>query len=557
MLGYPRRWGNLKALRLLIQSLLLGGVSLSTLWGDKIFTQDMEIASLYSRHAWEAWQEGRWEEFGFLVDQGLSYNPTNPDLMGFKGILYMNTYEFSKAETWLTDAYYSNTLTEYLSKKDILARLFEIHYRSGNDAYVETLYSQSSVFARDDPSILFYTAMSLRRTGHYKEAEELAIEGAYRYQDQRFLIALVGWQEDSPFLPVLSESVLQGGLRYPDLMVRQILSSTTTNPEALAWMYMGLFQDINSWYFRKVLFELPVDEFPPPDFSDSQRVWPLTSLQLYLTESPTMDTLFENTSYIALDSENDGISNVVLRKEEDSITWEVDFNQDGNVNLLYVWTQEGELRSLTVYGSYQVRRYDYYVYPYVERILFNGDKRNQREYLYLPRSYSLPLIPEPENLLLYVFKNLKENISNFAPESEFLARSYSLVESVSSPEGATPFRTYTIINGSIVRFEEDSNFDGTYDRIVLLESWLPNEGYRDITGNGLYDVREVYDQGRLIGFEYNGEDARLFEYQTLWNQQQFQFWDFSKNGFYDAFLTKREGDPWEVSYVSNESITGP
>jgi hypothetical protein len=509
---------------------------------------DIELARLYARHAWDAYGSSRWQEFSDLVEKGLEYDDLNPDLLSFRGLEARSEGHYEEARKWFSKAFYSGYQAEHVKNRDILAWLFEMNYRLGNDSELESLYYTINEITRDNQDILFYTALSLHRLGRTEDAVKLAEEGVYRYQDQRFLILLSLWSDNSSYPGILSEYIERQGLLYPDLLARAVLSPENKNPSVLASLYLAQENDLNSWYIRKTVLGLPVDDTLIPDFTDSRRIWPLKTLQSYINEHPDMGELMSELTYMSLDSSADGIVDFTILKKGDEIVWELDFNQDGTADTRMIWDNSSVLQSVTYIQDDLIRSFYYYDYPYIERVDISGGRRNFREYYYLPGSFRFSLGDKPEELHVQLLMKNEDNAPVFTEESDILNNCFSLIDSVTEDE-KKPFREYTVVDGMIRRFREDSNFDGQFDRTVLLDNWLPYEGYRDIDNDGDYDLKEKYINGRFAGFVYEGGESRLEEYQDLWSRRRYQLWDFSKNGFYDALLEQKGDGSWDEMLI--------
>lgn len=511
-------------------------------------SQDTELARLYARYAWDAYGSSRWQEFSDLVEKGLEYDGLNPDLLSFKGLEARSAGHYEEARQWFSKAFYSGYQAQHIKNRDILAWLFEMHFRLGKDSELESLYYTINEITRDSQEILFYTVMSLHRLGRTERAIKLAEEGVYRYQDQRFLILLSLWTDDKSYPGILSEYIERQGLLYPDLLARAVLSEENKNPSVLASLYLEQKNDLNSWYIRKTVLNLPVDDTDIPDFTDSRRIWPLKTLQSYVREHPDMGLLMSELSYMSLDSSGDGIVDFSILKKRNEMIWELDFNQDGIADTRMVWDESSVLQSVTYIQDDLKRSFHYYEYPYIERVDISGGRRNFREYHYLPGSFTFSMAEGDDDLHVQLLMAPAGNSPIFTYESDILKNCFSLIDSVTEDE-MKPFREYTVVDGMIRRFREDSNFDGQFDRTVLLENWLPYEGYRDIDSDGEFDLKEKYINGRFAGFEYEGGESRLEEYQDLWSRRRYQLWDFSKNGFYDALLEQKGDGSWDEMLI--------
>jgi len=505
--------------------------------------QDTAMAKLYAKYAWDARSSGNWTDFSELTDKGLEYDASNPDLLCFQGLKSLKSGLFAEAETWFSKAYYSGFQSEQVHSKDILSWLFEVNYRLGKDLSIDALFHSSGELTRDDPEILYYTSLALYRLGKVQQAIKIAADGVNRYQDQRFLILLSSWSEDQYYPGILSEYIARQGIKYPDLMARTILTPGSKNIQSLAGLYIEQFNDLNSWYFKTFLFQMPSDATSVPDFSDSTRVWPLLCLQKFIQTRSDLENLMKQVSHLSLDSTSDGIADFFMKSHGEDTVWELDNDQDGIINSQLVWDGNIQLKTLTYSDAEMTQQIHYYNYPSVDKISLSGNHRNLRDYSFLPGSYAYSLSKSSEKLYITLLLFPDKVIKDFIPESEVLSHCFSLIESVTTPRLST-FREYTVVDGMIRRFREDSNFDGNFDRVVLLKDWLPYEGYRDIDGDGKYDLKEKYSSGRFSGFVFEGDNSTLEEYHDLWNKKRYQLWDFSKEGFYNALLEQNADGSW-------------
>ncbi|MDC7242073.1 MAG: hypothetical protein PQJ50_17095, partial [Spirochaetales bacterium] len=457
-------------------------------------SQDEELARLYARHAWDAYRSSRLSDFRDLLDTGLEYDDENPDLLCLKGLDARSSGRYGEAGNWFTRAFYSGNQPEQIDTGDILGWLFEMQYRLGNDEDLESLFFTVNEISRDTSDILFYTVLSLHRLGKKDRAFTMAEEGVYRYQDQRFLILLSSWSSEEYYPGVLAEYADRQGLRYPDLLSRVVMLPESENREALASLYLTQYNDLNSWYFRKYVLGYPSGNTSIPYLSDTNRVWPLKALQHYLNDYPDMSYMMSRMQNVMLDGSGDGITDLRIYRKGSRVLWEYDRDQDGIADTVLVWSGQSLLESVTFHDNDLSRTFHYYDYPFVDRVSITGAMRNHREYNFLPGSFGFPLTKNTNDLHVQILMDPRQGDSIYIPESEILGHSFSLIDSVTGEE-PVPFREYTVVDGMIRRFREDSNFDGRFDRTVLLDNWLPYEGYRDIDNDGAVDLKEKYIDG--------------------------------------------------------------
>ena len=255
-----------------------------------------------------------------------------------------------------------------------------------------------------------------------------------------------------------------------------------------------------------------------------------------------------------IDQSGDGIEDWIIRNAGNSLIWIRDENQDGLADFRINWESGQELSSVEYFHRDYTLSCFYYDYPHVDHIEIGGEGRNVREYLYLPGSYDLPVLAASDFSWQSCFDITEGNTPFWMrlSESDYLKYCYSLKDSVTDSASGL-FREYTIINGAIKRFREDSNFDGYFDRMVLLEDWAPVEGYRDLNLDGIFDLKEIYSNGRLSGMEIQGDHSRIEEYYDLWNSKRYQLWNFDQTSFFDAILIQNADLTWvELSQDSKK-----
>jgi len=508
-------------------------------WGDDR-SPDGEMGRLYARYAWKTFREEKWNEFADLTEKGFEFDRLNADLLSFKGILADRENDYAASRQWFIQASLSGTAPEYVSGTEILRRLSELNYRMGYYPDQLSLFQSSSDSDRDHPDILYYTVLSLYQAGEADEAFRYAEEGVYRYQDQRFLILLSGWSGDSRYIGMLREFLDRQGLLYPDLLARSVLQAAYFK-DSLALMYVSFQHDLNSWYFRRYILDSPDDALMPA-MPSGERVWSADVVRAWWGHSAPPVSRLDSAGVppgILLDRSGDGVPEVEIHRTAGGFRWQVDEDQNGFCNIELFWEPAMELKSIRFCdsGGEVICYYD--ESPRISRIEVIGKDRNEREYFYLSGSFSLPSegplrwedaldLSDADRLRWYV-----------GQEAEYLKNCYSLKDSVTLPQNRL-FREYTVVDGVIRRFREDSNFDGQYDRMVLLRDWLPYEGFRDLNYNGQYELREIYREGRLSGFEVRGDRVRIEEYIDLWNRKKFQLWDFDRTSFFDAVLIKTD-----------------
>ncbi len=510
------------------------------------------MADLYARYAWSAYSEGNWDEFRDLTATGVEFDALNPDLLSFQGIIYRNDSRFYDASVSFEKSYQQEGDTNYLGKMEILAILGEIYFRLGEDRALIDLYTSVDRMYTDNPDLLFYTVQSYFREGLRERANALAEEGVYRFQDQRFLILLSSWQPNSGYPAILAEFIERQGLLFPDLLARTIIDSRSENKK-LMYLYIGAARDLNSWYFSTRYLNIRTESHLLPEV-DPRRVWPVEVIKAVWEENNPSSLLrgLDLKVPVRVDTSEDGFPNWELISTGEDYIWLNDENQDGATDFRILWNPDLSLKSIENFNRDYRILCNYNEYPSVESVNISGPGRTVRTYLFLPSTYSLPMREGTgiswEELIDLDVEDLP--LWLFAGEAYHLKACYSLKDRVQSGNDSL-FRDYTVIDGKISRFREDSNFDGHFDRTVLLEDWMPVKGYRDLDLDGTFDLEEVYQNGRLTSLKVQGDRSRIEEYYDLWNSKRYQLWDFDRTSFYDAALIQESDLSWTETKLND------
>ncbi len=517
---------------------------------SQITEQDRSVARLYAHFALEADENGRKKDFEALIAKGLEYDGNNPDLLYFKGRLLLKKKDYIQGLSCFEKARRSSESPTEIMGGDILDSMAESLYVLGQNEQLLRLYYSAAELERHGRELLFYTAQALKALNQNEEALKLAEEGLNSFQDQRFLILLAAWTGPGEWKRVLAGSIKRQGILYPDLMAREILNKSDSS--LMASLYVEQFNDINSFYFRDFILKLP--QAGEISFFSPERTWPLKVFLHWLKDRPQELLLRELYDVIKLDSGAKGLADIEIRKTPEGWLWQMDQDGDGDHDFMLQWAENGKLESLYSFSDYEQRSYRYYDYPFLDSISMEGPGRSRREYLFLPGIYPRKISNvqdkgNPGSLMLAILQNSAVLTHPLEEERQFLKLCFSLIESVQKGQLYT-FREYTVAGGQILRFREDSNFDGCFDRRVILSDWLPIAGARDLDGDGEEELKEKYINGRFAGFEYEGEASRLEEFHDLWSRQRFQLWDFSKDDFYEAFLKRSDEGSWEEYILS-------
>jgi tetratricopeptide (TPR) repeat protein len=101
-------------------------------------------------------------------------------------------------------------------------------------------------------------------------------------------------------------------------------------------------------------------------------------------------------------------------------------------------------------------------------------------------------------------------------------------------DGATVVQRSGLSGGQRVFMEEDADGDGVFDHRVWYVNGAPSRGERALTGNGLFQVKETWRNGRLAGASFDSDDDGKVDYRELYGAQPMKFWDYNADGRDDS-----------------------
>jgi hypothetical protein len=238
---------------------------------------------------------------------------------------------------------------------------------------------------------------------------------------------------------------------------------------------------------------------------------------------PLFSALRRYSGPSVLDMDEDGYYEERWQFQDGGLeNWVLDRDQDG-VAEAEVQFDAGQPRSLAAGGL----EYRYSAYPYLAEVSAR-DGRGRRLYEMQPYRERLALFagsppfgPGP----------LRLTSSRWPTEGEVGRMAYAMRET--SDAGAE--RRYTLLAGQVARLEESPDQGGRYGRVVEYSRGRPVAGRRDLDRDGIFEVRESYLEGKLVGLaEDRDGDGRPEYREQLGAEGSRRFWDYDDDGLADS-----------------------
>ena len=101
-------------------------------------------------------------------------------------------------------------------------------------------------------------------------------------------------------------------------------------------------------------------------------------------------------------------------------------------------------------------------------------------------------------------------------------------------DGATVVQRSGLSGGQRVFMEEDSDGDGAFDHRVWYVNGSPLRGERALTGNGLFQVKETWRDGKLAAASFDSDGNGKIDYREWYGAQPMKSWDYNEDGRDDS-----------------------
>jgi hypothetical protein len=119
------------------------------------------------------------------------------------------------------------------------------------------------------------------------------------------------------------------------------------------------------------------------------------------------------------------------------------------------------------------------------------------------------------------------------PTAESLRRGSYQIEQY-APDGVTPVRRTDLSAGQSVFMEESSAGDGVFDHRVWYTRGQPQKGARSLSRDGVFQVTEVWKNGRLASEAVDTDGNGTPDYRETYGASPAKSWDFNEDGRDDS-----------------------
>jgi hypothetical protein len=120
--------------------------------------------------------------------------------------------------------------------------------------------------------------------------------------------------------------------------------------------------------------------------------------------------------------------------------------------------------------------------------------------------------------------------SNFnVPSADVLWRGTYQLEEFSA-DGSTPIRKVQIASGRRVFMEESLSGDGVFDHLVWYKGGLPVRGVRSLLGDGDFQVRETWRNGRLSAESIDATGDGVLDFGQTFGMIPTKVWTYHQFG---------------------------
>jgi tetratricopeptide (TPR) repeat protein len=229
------------------------------------------------------------------------------------------------------------------------------------------------------------------------------------------------------------------------------------------------------------------------------------------------------------DRDRDGYSEQLYEYQRGTlIRWSEDGDQDG-IEEVTVLLQEGIPAIVTAIrgpGGEDLQ-YSYSEYPFLSTASLTGEG-SVRRYSLIPYTVRRPVFAELSPAGLE--RRLDPGLVSAEP---FLRRnSFQIVEY--GPDSQLPLRRTHLLEGRIVRVEEQPGPSGDFRRTIFYDGTVAVAAQRDLDGDGHAEIREEFRNGSLhsITLDQDGDGRGEFR-QVFEPEGALMYWDYDNDGSYD------------------------
>lgn len=506
-------------------------------------TLEFNIAYGYYQQAEGLFLAGRFESAARLLDISLEFYPSFSE----SAFLYAKVYLQQQATTsraidYLKNAIASDTWvdTDPLTPRIELARVYVRTSRFRQARQIIAGLEQTVLGGKGNPDLSSLWAGTLIGLGELSSAEGFLRDAVRRFPHSSELYTLFAQVLTRRGNRAEAKNLLQRGIREipKDAELLYQLAVLETDSEIRAELvdrYLRLGgTDPGAALLAVIGGARDSERFIEDFFSlgGNGRVGYIEILREYArrTEVDVTRMLDAYTGTRILDMNRDGYYEQLYQYEAGQLkSWISDEDQDGIPGATIRFDGEDPKTLLLSSGENLPNlEYRYSDYPYLEAVTFVSG-RTRREYRVIPYQVDQPALFSPTQQAFPL--ELRSDVA--ATEEYFRRNSYQMKEY--SEDTLTPDRVYHYLNGRVTRIDENPDPLGNFTHTVYYAGFLPAEGYRDLDGDGVPEIREEFAEGRLrrIILDKNGDGVNEFE-QVFESGSTRIYWDYNDDGLFDS-----------------------
>lgn len=497
-----------------------------------IYTEsDLELAQLYMEEAFYNYEHENYPIAEKNLLKSIGFSNQLPEVWYLSGLISegqgnrLKSLDLYKKSIDLSDAY-----QDYFY--DLYFRYINLLNITDNHKDVLDFYSDNKAVLRNHDSIKLKISDSAYKYGLIDLSKELAFDVYRRNPDNlKALIYLIRSTDDDKYFHFIKKNIHNLIKDKMDEVLFQelILNATQMKRKYILDLYDELFGD-TPFYYTQI-----------EEFSDS-----INKSHNLLVRSYGSDILSDGV-YFA-DYNFDNISDEIISVSGNELTYLKDNNQDNITDLSINYVDKIPVNIFLNKGmiSYEFK---YSEYPYVEEIHYNNQSL-KRVYKIFPGTEFTPL----GDLSIFSWKynsNRESVLDDFDLNPEdILQMSYAFLEYL--PVSDFLFREYLLVDGEIKGIKEDSLLNGSFDHYMDISAWTLEAGRRDINNDGIIDVYEHYENGKISGIALDWNNNGKPEYLEDWSVLNIKIWDFDEDSFSDAeYLSSSDGRDYSKIPIEN------
>jgi len=496
---------------------------------------DIELARLYVDEAFYYYERENYTSADEYLQTAMEFSEDIPESWYLSGLIREEQGNRLKAlDLYRQSIIIGDEHSDYYY--DLYYRFLNLLNITAHHEDVLNFYSENrKIFDRDN-EIILKVADSAFKFGLIDYSQELASDVFKRNpHNLKSLLYLIRSTGDHKYFRIIEKSLYHLETDKLDEVLFQelILSNRETAGENPIELYKAIFGETP---FYSML--TGVDE----ELIDKSRNLMIRSLG---------DEILEDGVYFG-DYNFDGISDEIVSVSGSELTYLKDGNQD-NITDLSINFTNGIPSGVFLNKGETGYEFKYSEYPYVEEIHYIK-KNLTRIYKIFPGTVYTPLFDLPSFDWKYN-KNRKSLIEDFNLNlQDLLTMSYLFEEYFSGNKNI--FREYSLKDGEVTGIKEDSRNAGVFNHYLDISAWQPVSGKRDLNLDGIIDIYEHYEDGKITGIAVDWNNNGKSEYLEDWSVLDIKTWDFNEDSYSDAeYISSRSGDIYKSVPIEKDIVS--